>query len=180
MNKLPDHLGGHQNITNVDTQILPYVVKKYKIKSMIDIGCGPGGMRDVANSLKISWTGVDGDFTLANKDNMIIHDFSKSKLDINSKFDLAWSSEFLEHIEEKYIDNYMPVFARADIVIVTAAMPGTPGHHHVNCRDLDYWYEVFKNYNMIYDETETNSLKQISDMRKGFFKRHGFCFKKIK
>lgn len=180
MNKLPQHLGGHQNVTNVDTKILPYIVNKYKIKSMIDIGCGPGGMRDVANHLNISWTGVDGDFTLANKQNIIIHDFSKTKLNLDQKFDLAWSSEFLEHVEEKYIDNYMPVFARADIVVATAAMPGTPGHHHVNCRDLDYWSEVFKNYNMIYDEKETNSLKQISDMRKGFFKRHGFCFKKIK
>lgn len=178
MNKLPKHLGGHQNITNVDTKILPYIVNKYRIKNMVDIGCGPGGMCNVANSLNISWTGVDGDFTLKNKANIIIHDFSVEKLDIKQKFDLAWSSEFLEHVDEKYIDNYMPVFASANIVIATAALPGTPGYHHVNCKDLDYWCDVFANYNMFYDEKETHHLKNISDMRKGFFKRHGFCFKK--
>lgn len=178
MDTLPDHLGGHRNVTNVDTQILPYLVSKYGIKTMVDIGCGPGGMKSIAEVLNISWTGVDGDFTLKDKEDIVIHDFSKEKLDLKQEFDLAWSSEFLEHVDEKYIDNYLPVFAKANIVVATAAVPGTPGHHHVNCKDLDYWSEVFARYNMFYDEKETHYLKNISDMRKGFFRRHGFCFKK--
>jgi SAM-dependent methyltransferase len=178
MSKLPDHLGGHQNVTNVDTKILPYLVSKYSIKTMVDIGCGPGGMKNIAKTLDISWTGVDGDFTLKDKENIIIHDFSIAELDLEQEFDLAWSSEFLEHVDEKYIDNYMPLFASAKIVVATAALPGTPGHHHVNCKDLDYWIKVFGRYDMIYDELETKNLKRISDMRKSFFRRHGFCFKK--
>lgn len=178
MVELPDHLGGHQNVTNVDTQILPYLVSKYGIKTMVDIGCGPGGMKSIAEVLNISWTGVDGDFTLKNKEKIIIHDFSVAKLNLNRHFDLAWSSEFLEHVDEKYVDNYMPLFASARIVVATAALPGTPGHHHVNCRDLNYWIKVFDRYDMTYDEQETKHLKKISNMRKDFFRRHGFCFKK--
>ena len=178
MSKLPNHLGGHIGVTNVDTTILPYLVGKYGIKSMVDIGCGPGGMESIAEVLNISWTGVDGDFTLKNQKNIIIHDFSVSKLEMEKEFDLAWSSEFLEHVDEKYVDNYMPLFASARIVVATAALPGTPGYHHVNCRDLDYWIKVFDRYDMIYDEQETQNLKKISNMRKDFFRRHGFCFKK--
>jgi len=176
MNKLPDHLGGYQNVTNIDTEILPYLVNKYGIKTMVDIGCGPGGMKNIAKTLDISWTGVDGDFTLKDKENIIIHDFSIAELDLEQEFDLAWSSEFLEHVDEKYIDNYMPLFASAKIVVATAALPGTPGHHHVNCKDLDYWIKVFDCYGMIYDERETQYLRKISDMRKSFFRRHGFVF----
>ena len=178
MSKLPNHLGGHIGVTNVDTQMLPYLASKYGIKSMVDIGCGPGGMRKIAETLNISWTGVDGDFTLKDKTNIIIHDFSVAKLKLDKHFDLAWSSEFLEHVDEKYTDNYMTLFSNSNIVVATAALPGTPGHHHVNCRDLDYWIKVFDRYDMIYDEQETQYLKKISNMRKHFFRRHGFCFKK--
>ena len=79
---LPNHLGGHQNVTNIDTKILPYLVNKYGIKTMVDIGCGPGGMKNIAKTLDISWTGVDGDFTLKDKENIIIHDFSIAELDL--------------------------------------------------------------------------------------------------
>jgi len=180
MDTLPDHLGGHLNITNTDSTILPYLKQSVGIKTMIDIGCGPGGMKNIAESLDIEWTGVDGDFTLPNKDEIIIHDFSKGPLVINKTFDLAWSTEFLEHVEEEYIENYMPVFQKASMAVVTAAAPGTPGYHHVNCKDLSYWSNVFARYGFEYDSGATMYLKQISNMRKNFFNRHGFCFKKDK
>ena len=46
MEKLPDHLGGHLNKTHTDRGTLLYLKNKYNIKSMIDIGCGPGAMSD--------------------------------------------------------------------------------------------------------------------------------------
>ena len=178
MEKLPRHLGGHKYVTNIDTTILPYLISKYKIRNMVDIGCGPGGMQKIARQLGIDWTGIDGDFTLKNKQNIIIHDFSKGRLELDKNFDLAWSSEFLEHVDERYVDNYMHIFATAKIIVATAAIPGTPGYHHVNCKNINYWCEVFSRYGMEYDKEETLYLKKISNMRKGFFRRHGFCFRK--
>ena len=70
----------------------------------------PGWNEEIAETLNISWTGVDGDFTLKDKTNIIIHDFSVAKLKLDKHFDLAWSSEFLEHVDEKYTDNYMTLF----------------------------------------------------------------------
>ena len=44
MNKTPDHLGGHLNRTNTDEPLLRYVKeKRFKVESMLDIGCGPIG-----------------------------------------------------------------------------------------------------------------------------------------
>ena len=62
--KVPDHLGGHLNRTNTDEPLLIHVKNKFNIKSMLDIGCGPGGMREVANRNNIEWFGVDGDPTI--------------------------------------------------------------------------------------------------------------------
>lgn len=178
MTEVEMHLGGHLNKTCIDEPVLKYLKEMYGIKSMIDIGCGPGGMKEIASQHNIKWTGVDGDPTVK-QDAVHIHDYTKGSFTFADKtFDLAWSVEFLEHVEEKYIPNYMKTFQLADMCVVTAAPPGTPGHHHVNCKGLDYWTKVFAEYGFKYDANLSGSLKMISTMRKDFFKKTGMVFTK--
>lgn len=176
--KLPHHLGGHANKTHIDEGVLSYIKHKFNIKNMIDIGCGPGGMFDVANKLNILYTGIDGDFNIKNE-NIIIHDFNTGSIDVDN-FDLGWSVEFLEHVEEKYIDNFMKVFEKCDIVVLTHALPNKGGHHHVNCQNSEYWKDVFKKYNLYYDEDETNIIRSKSNMKRNFMKTTGMLFKRKK
>ena len=72
MNKTPEHLGGHLNRTNTDESLLKYVKERFKVKSMLDIGCGPGGMKEVANGMGIDWYGVDGDVPCNRKYRLLI------------------------------------------------------------------------------------------------------------
>ena len=195
MNKTPEHLGGHLNRTNTDEDLLRYIkdrfkvgnVKdRFKIETMLDIGCGPGGMKEIANGMGIDWYGIDGDSTvIENTDYSLVHDFTLGEVKIDKTFDLVWCTEFLEHVEEKYVPNYMPLFELGKIAVVTAAPPGWPGHHHVNCREESYWIDVFKNYGLRYNEELTNEFKTASKMnelkfgdRKNFFKRAGMVFLK--
>ena len=48
MTHLPQHLGGHENETHIDDGALSYFIENFDVKSMVDIGCGPGGMVDLA------------------------------------------------------------------------------------------------------------------------------------
>lgn len=171
------HLGGHNNVTNLDIPLFEFVTKKYNLKSVIDIGCGPAGLKSVADHYGVNWFGIDGDATVINNtDNTICHDFTTGILDLDKNFDLAWSVEFLEHVEEQYIENFMPLFQKARFALVTAAAPGTPGHHHVNCQPTKYWVDIFSQYGLQYVESETDYLKSISTMRKNFFKKSGMFF----
>ena len=70
------------------------------------------------------------------------------------------------------------MYQKGSIAVVTAAPPGWPGHHHVNCREESYWIDVFKNYGLRYNEELTNEFKSLSQMRKNFFKRAGMVFLK--
>ena len=72
----------------------------------------------------------------------------------------------------------MPLFELGKMAVVTAAPPGWPCHHHVNCREESYWIDVFKNYCLRYNEELTNEFKNLSQMRKNFFKRAGMVFLK--
>ena len=186
MSNTPKHLGGHLNRTNTDVSLLKYIQERFNITSMLDIGCGPGGMKEIANDMGIDWYGVDGDANvIENTDYSLVHDFTLGEATIDKTFDLIWCTEFLEHVEEKYVPNYMPLFELGKMAVVTAAPPGWPGHHHVNCREESYWIDVFKNYGLRYNEELTNEFKTASKMneykfgdRKNFFKRAGMVFLK--
>jgi SAM-dependent methyltransferase len=180
MISVPKHLGGHLNKTHLDEGALIWAIEQFHIKSFLDIGCGPGGMVELAYSKGLNSIGVDGDFSIErfNKDNFIIHDYSTSPLRINETYDLAWSCEFVEHVEEKYVENFMQTFECSKYVIMTFAPPGAPGHHHVNCRDSSYWIEVFRLKGFIFDQELTNELRKKSTMKRDFVRKFGLVFLK--
>jgi cyclopropane fatty-acyl-phospholipid synthase-like methyltransferase len=180
MNKeLPEHLGGHMNKVHTDRATLIHIKNKYNIKTMIDIGCGPGDMVEIANDRGIVAIGIDGDFTLPKKKEIIIHDFCSGPYDSDVSFDLGYSVEFLEHVEEKYQDNYMQLFKQCKYVVCTAAPPGYAGHHHVNCRDTEYWKEVFFKYDFLFNQEETDYIRANSVMHKPFMQTTGMFFERI-
>jgi len=178
--KLPEHLGGHLNKTHVDLGTLNYIINNYNIKSFLDVGCGPGGMVELAWSKGLDALGIDGDFTLKRFDSskFIIHDYTQSPLVLDKNYDLCWSVEFVEHVEADYIDNYMQTIKNSNIVIITHAPPGHKGHHHVNCQLAEYWIDVFSKYDLVYDPSMTKTIREISTMKKPFLQRNGLFFKK--
>jgi len=173
----PDHLGGHLYRTHVDRGALEYLVRTFDIATMLDVGCGPGGMHEVAESLGIVWVGVDGDPIFKDRNNIILHDFCNGPLSTYiTHTDLVWSVEFLEHVDEIYLPNVMSSINRASVAVVTAAPPGYPGHHHVNCRPQDYWIGAFATIGMRFDSVRTAKLREASTMRKPFMQSTGMLF----
>jgi hypothetical protein len=70
----------------------------------------------------------------------------------------------------------MSVFSSCKIVMITAAPPGTPGYHHVNCRTQDYWIGVFAANGFRYHPELTDELKKTSTMRREFIRKSGMLF----
>lgn len=175
-----NHLGGHLGITHVDHGALRWLRDHFSVRSMLDIGCGPGGMRRIAESLGVSWVGVDGDASvLTPSPQHILHDFTRGPLILRVQFDLAWSTEFVEHVEERYILNYMPAFERCRLVLLTGAPPGKSGHHHVNCRTGEYWRGVFASRGFALDEGATAAIRQASTMAREFIRKYGLVFRRV-
>ena len=56
---LEPHLGGHQNKTHLDNGALDWLIKTFDAKSFLDIGCGPGGMVELAKSKGLLVKGID-------------------------------------------------------------------------------------------------------------------------
>ena len=181
MSELPDHLGGHLDKVHVDVGLLDFLKKRLDIKTMMDIGCGPGWQISLALARGIDAFGIDGDFTIDFssdvQDRITLYDFAQGSPDLSDEqFDLAWSVEFLEHVEEEYMANYMSVFQRCKYVVCTHATPDMPGHHHVNLQKADYWIDRFEEYGFEYDYDRTVEIRAQSTMTKKFMQTSGLFF----
>jgi cyclopropane fatty-acyl-phospholipid synthase-like methyltransferase len=185
-NSLPKHLGGHENMTHIDEGVLNLFINKFGINSYLDIGCGPGGMVELAHSKKLLAVGIDGDYSIKRSDDhhFVIHDYSKGVVPNesvdnwvnNGIFDLGYSCEFLEHVEERYMDNYMDSFLKCKRLVVTHGLPGQPGHHHVNKQEFSYWFHNFGVRGFLFDMKTTNEVRNASTMAQRFMRNTGLVF----
>jgi hypothetical protein len=157
------HLGGHFNFTAMCLPTLDFITEKYNIKSMIDIGCGPAGMVEYANLMDIYSVGIDGDTSLGVKPYVKFHDYVVGELELDETFDLAYSTEFLEHVEQKYISNFMPSFQKAQYAFISAAPPGQGGHHHVNENTKEYWIKIFLEYDFEHLSEDSLEIEKTFD-----------------
>jgi len=174
------HVGGHAGKTHLDEGILDFFLKEFKILTMLDIGCGPGGMIGLATEKGINAYGIDGDYRLKenNPEKIIIHDFTEGPYQHNTKYNLGYSCEFLEHVYEQYMPNYMESFKSCEHIVITYAPEGTPGHHHVNCQNENYWIDKFTNFGFEYNKDITEQVRKHSSMKREFIRDYGLYFRK--
>jgi hypothetical protein len=172
----PAHLGGHEDKTQFDEGAFDYLRQRFGVERFLDVGCGPGGMVYYALSRGVQALGVDGDPTLARNSSVIVeHDYTDGPLDAG-EFDLGWAVEFVEHVDECHVPNFMATLARCKAVFITAAAPGQPGHHHVNCQPGDYWIARFAAAGFDYDRDATLGVRAASTMRSRFTEQTGLVF----
>lgn len=141
------HLGGTAIVGDPMTfvpDVWEYLIKKYPIKSVLDIGCGVGINARWFLDHGIIAYGIEGfpDYirhSVLPEGHMKAHDYTKGPHAPDGIFDLGWSSEFVEHVEERYVPNFMATFQRCRYVCMTHATPGQGGYHHVNEQPADYW-----------------------------------------
>lgn len=128
---------------------LPVLLDMAKPSSLLDVGCGTGTWLRVARDLGMADIfGVDGvnvpePLLLISRDLFAHHDLTQP-LRLGRKFDLALSLEVAEHLEIRGAEVLIAsLTAHANTIFFSAACPGQPGQHHVNCQWPEYWQKLF-------------------------------------
>lgn len=164
------HLGGCNLFGDPGTEcpkMWRYMVNKYNIKSVLDIGCGFGfHLKYFKDFLNLKIKGVEGSEKVQKlsfyPEDIIAHDYSKGSLKIEGIFDLCWSIEFVEHVNSEYKQFFFENFSQCKNLMITHAVPGQGGYHHVNEQTDDYWIKELSEYGFEYDAAETTYLRSLA------------------
>lgn len=168
------HLGGFISGGDPDTfdpVVWQNLINQFKPTNLIDIGCGEGHAIRWFVDNGVDAIGVEGSVkALGNspvRDRITIHDYTEGPYRIESKFDMAWSCEFVEHVESEFARNYLATFNLSPIVAMTYSEPqwSDGGHHHVNCQPQSYWNEMFESIGYIWLEEYSMYLRSIATAR---------------
>ena len=193
------HLGGYI-VGGDDATYYPdlwrWLVEVRGVKSVIDVGCGEGRAVDYFASLicpsdmddrLCHVVGIDG-VKQPDHPHLFQHDYTEGLLWISDvadlkKFDLCWCCEFVEHVEERYVPNFLDTFSYADLVLMTHAEPGQQGHHHVNTQTPMYWQGVMAAIGYELDPDLTDQTRRIAAMNRNpynHFARSGLAFIRLR
>jgi hypothetical protein len=138
--------------------------------SLLDVGCGLGvwakaamsfGIRDV---LALDGGDVDPQ-TLLVPQKHFRRQLLNEQFSLGRKFDVALCLEVGEHLDEPdarvLISN---LINHSDLIYFSAACPGQPGDHHVNCQWPDYWQNLFNAEGYVCDDAIRWKLWNVSEV----------------
>lgn len=178
------HLGGYIRGGDPATYypaLWAWLVRAYGVKSVLDVGCGEGHALDYFRSLGLALVvGVDG--IPQPRDDVILADFTvpaEPRGDEGVGYDLVWSCEVVEHVEERHLRGLLGWLCRGSLILMTHAWPGQPGHHHVNCQIDSYWVGALAawGYRLDDDLTDlTRALAAANPDPHNHFVRSGLAF----
>ncbi|MDO8668271.1 MAG: methyltransferase domain-containing protein [bacterium] len=142
------------------------LIKHFKPKSVVDIGCGAGIYLAEFKKFNIKILGFDGSpaaIIASPVGNMIkLHDLCQP-LKLNCQFDLCLCLEVAEHLEKTCADILVDtLIGLSKTMVFTAATPGQGpiSIGHVNEQPPEYWLKLFKRRNFLINKILTEKIKR--------------------
>ncbi len=186
------HLGGYVEGGDPNTTypaMWEWLAETYaNLGPMLDVGCGDGATLAYFRTLGVDGVGVDG--IAQHEERILQHDFTKGPWPTPGSwfgsveflgFGLVWSCEFVEHVAEEYVENFLSAFLLGRLVLMTHALPGQGGHHHVNCQTAAYWIRKLASISYALDVPLTARLRALAAQEDipaegNYFARTGLAF----
>lgn len=166
------HLGGNMRGgdagTDYSADLWPWLVRKYEIKYLLDVGCAEGHALRFFQQAGVRVLGLDGLWQNGRRSGVpvIVHDLHTGPLRIEG-LDFIWCCDVVEHIDEEFVPNILGTFKFAKRV---ALCHGTEEHeksgwHHVNNRSKEYWAEKMRSAGFSMDEEGTRESREVAKGR---------------
>jgi SAM-dependent methyltransferase len=127
--------------------------------SLLDVGCGRGTWLRAALDLGVTdIIGIDG--APISEADFLCHYryFRRQNLyepwDLQRQFGLALCLEVAEHLPAESAPGLIASLVKhSEVIFFSAAAPGQPGQHHVNCQWPEYWQEMFNRHGYVCEDT---------------------------
>lgn len=158
-------------------ELWKWAIHRYKIKSMIDVGCGSGQAMDWFFAHGCAALGIDGLPPSDHIPRIVEHDYTTGPLNLRDPWDLCWCCEFVEHVREEFIDNFLMTFRSARFVMMTHGLYWQDGHHHVNLQRPGYWIDVVRSAGFQLLARDTIESRDLTLQQ--YWKHSGLIFRRV-
>jgi hypothetical protein len=178
--ELHSHLGGNAVEGDPFTyapSVWEYLVRRFAVDSVLDLGSGRGFSSHFFHKAGLKVIAVDG---LADNVQNAVYpsiqvDLTQAK--VNCRVDLVHCQEVVEHIDEKHLDNLLCSLACGRIIVMTNALPGQGGYHHVNEQPTEYWIGHLKRFHCEVLVEDSNRIRALAARdNAGYLARTGLVF----
>lgn len=159
------HLGG--NIAEGDPRtfapsVWSYLIKRFALKSVLDLGSGMGFSANYFHNAGMQTLAIDGlSFNVSHSLYPTLRQ-DITKQPVFCRVDLVHCQEVVEHIEEEFLEHLLQSLCCGRIIIMTHAVPGQGGHHHVNEQPSEYWISHMKRYSCELLEEDTMRIRRLA------------------
>jgi SAM-dependent methyltransferase len=157
-----------------------WVCLQYDIKSVLDIGCGSGSNLAWFAEYGFDVLGVEGHpFGVATSKvpgKVICHDFTKGPWAPDRHFDLCLCTEFAEHVEAAFEENWMAAVDKCRYLLFSHGLPGDGGYHHVNEQPSEYWVRRFSSRGFRHLTQVTSKLRHTCIRKHALWGRNTLMF----
>jgi SAM-dependent methyltransferase len=130
-------------------EALPILFAEQKPNSLLDVGCGTGTWLKAAIDFGIPEVlGLEGVEISPDKLHVPAEKIRRVDLtcpwNLNEHFDAVICLEVAEHLDNTFAASLIDALIQhGDRIYFSAACPGQPGRHHVNCQWPAYWQHLF-------------------------------------
>jgi SAM-dependent methyltransferase len=160
----------HGDENNTYPELWKFLIKKFSIKSVLDVGCGLGLSTKFFNELGLYARGIEFYKPTIEqspvKELIIEQDYELTSYTPEIIYDLAWAHEFVEHVDETKVNNFIDTFKKCKIIVMSHAVPNQGGVHHVNCKDDKYWIDILEEKGFDLDWDLSLETRQIAKQEK--------------
>ena len=158
---------------------LDKVIRYYKPKTWLDVGCGTGSSLKYVKKKGIEIMGLENS-SLAIKASKLGNQIKKCDLtiplDLDRNFDVVWCYEVAEHLPEEKADILADTLVKhGNIIVLSAATRGQGGDGHINEQPHTYWIEKMANRGFIVDKEITEEIHALNEL----YSCNVHCFKKL-
>jgi len=178
------HMGGNLSSRDPGTyseKVWNYILENYNIQSMLDVGSGLGFTSEWFIAHGVNVISIEGltENVINSKVKTIEHDLTKSPF-ILTEIDMVICIEVVEHICEQFLDNLLKTLCCGKFLLMTHAVPGQKGYHHVNCQLSEYWISHIESRGFKLLNHESEVIRELATKDNArWIAQNGMLFQKI-
>ena len=154
-----------------------YVIDRFAVETVLDLGCGRGYSAAFFHRCGLRVLAVDG---LDENVEQAVHPVLKVDLTlmrVTCRVDLVHCQEVVEHINEAHLENLLSSLVTGKFILMTHALPGQGGHHHVNEQPDEYWIAHMARRGCNLLEEDTRRIRAIAEAEGAkYLKRSALMF----